>query len=92
MPEGDDRPRALVARIAAKAAAAPHVARDHADRASQFLPFAALTGYEEALRERERQSPRGPREPPGRGASSAQKRGLRLGEGLKASGCSWIIT
>ncbi len=65
MPEGDDRRRALVARIAAKAAAAPHVARDHADRASQFLPFAALTGYEEALRERERQNPRDPREPPG---------------------------
>ena len=65
MPEDGDRRRALVARIAAKAATAPHVARDHADRASQFLPFAALAGYGEALRERECQHPRGPREPPG---------------------------
>lgn len=60
MPEEDDRRRAQVARIAAKAAGTPHVARDHADRASQFLPFAALAGYEEALRERERRVRRGP--------------------------------
>lgn len=28
---------------------------DRAERAKQFMPFAALKGYEEALRERERQ-------------------------------------
>lgn len=66
MPEEDDRRRAQVARIAAKVGRdGPHEARDHADRASQFLPFAALAGYEEALRERERRVRRGPCEPPG---------------------------
>lgn len=28
---------------------------DRAERAKQFMPFAALKGYEEALREREKQ-------------------------------------
>ncbi|MBO5209700.1 MAG: hypothetical protein J6B68_10205 [Lachnospiraceae bacterium] len=29
---------------------------DRAERAKQFMPFAALKGYEEALREREKQA------------------------------------
>lgn len=29
-----------------------HVARPHPDRARQFLPFAALTGYYDLVRER----------------------------------------
>lgn len=29
---------------------------DRAERAKQFMPFAALKGYEEALRERERRA------------------------------------
>lgn len=29
-------------------------ARRHADRAAQFMPFAALTGYYDLIRERER--------------------------------------
>ncbi len=31
----------------------PHVARAHADRARQFMPFAALKGYHEMAREQE---------------------------------------
>ena len=30
-----------------------HVARAHPDRARQFMPFAALKGYDELVRERE---------------------------------------
>lgn len=66
MPEDDDRRRVQVARISAKVGSdGPHEARDHADRASQFLPFAALAGYEEALRKRERRVRRNPSGPPG---------------------------
>lgn len=31
----------------------PHVARAHPDRARQFMPFAALKGYGELVRDRE---------------------------------------
>lgn len=32
----------------------PEATRRHADRAAQFMPFAALTGYYDLVRERER--------------------------------------
>lgn len=49
--------RLQLARIAAKVErTGPHRARSHEDRAAQFVPFAALSGYGEALRERERQT------------------------------------
>lgn len=42
--------QAIEARIAADGV---HVARPHDDRARQFMPFAALKGYEELVAQRE---------------------------------------
>lgn len=42
--------QAIEARIAQDGV---HVARPHADRARQFMPFAALKGYEELVAEQE---------------------------------------
>lgn len=55
--------------------------RRHADRAAQFMPFAALTGYYDLVRERERVSePR--REPSGEEAAriSAELSAVRKGQ------------
>ena len=39
-------------------ASMPHIARAHPDRARQFMPFAALRGYDELIRQRTRRAER----------------------------------
>ena len=54
-PQEEARRRALLAAIARRVAAdGPHTACAHADRARQFMPFAALKGYHELAHDQER--------------------------------------
>lgn len=53
-PQEEARRRALLAAIARRVAAdGPHTACAHADRARQFMPFAALKGYHELAHDQE---------------------------------------